>query len=95
MAVRVLTRLKADYRDLCRILVLAYPDRQIDMNRYEESVYPPLEHVPRRFAILRRNEWMVDKADILVSYVLHGWGGAAKTLAYAEKKGKEIISYKE
>ena len=36
---------------------------------------------------------MVDNADVVVSYVLHGWGGAATTLEYAERKQKVILRY--
>lgn len=55
----------------------------------------PLETVPRRFAIPRRNRWVVDAADVVVACVLHDWGGAAATLRYARQKGKRIISYKQ
>ena len=48
---------------------------------------------PRRYAILRRNEWMIQRCDVLVAYVTHGWGGAAKTLAYARKRKKTILAY--
>ncbi|MCI8418964.1 MAG: hypothetical protein HFF79_00435 [Oscillospiraceae bacterium] len=49
--------------------------------------------VPPRFAILRRNQWMVEAADVLISGVLYDWGGAAKTLDHARKKRKVIIQY--
>lgn len=34
---------------------------------------------------------MVDSADIIVAYVKYPFGGAAKTLEYAQRKRKEII----
>ena len=43
----------------------------------------------------RRNEWMVRRSDVIVAYVLHSWGGAAKTLDYARKKKKIILQYEE
>lgn len=55
----------------------------------------PLETVPRRFAIPRRNRWMVDASDAVVACVLHDWGGAAATLRYARQKGKRIIDYEQ
>ena len=57
-------------------------------------MYPALEHIPRRYAITHRNRYMVDKADFVVAYVTHGWGGAAETLEYANKKKKSVILYK-
>jgi hypothetical protein len=59
---------------------------------YDDVVYPPLENVPPKFAISHRNQWMVDQSDYVVAYVMHGWGGAAQTLAYAKRKHKEILS---
>ena len=52
-----------------------------------------MESVPPRFAISKRNQWMVEAADIVVAYVLHNWGGAAMTLQHAKRKKKEIILY--
>lgn len=54
---------------------------------FDKTVYPDIESVPRRFAILKRNKCMVDKSDFLISYVKHDLGsGAYKTLEYAEKE---------
>ena len=77
------------------ILVLSYLDRNISTELYDSSVYPPLENVPKRFAIVRRNRWIVDHADIIVAYVLHDWGGAAEMLRYAVRRQKEIIRYRD
>ena len=55
---------------------------------YDGTVYPPIENVPPRFAILARNEWMIEKSDLIVGYVLHSYGGTAKARAYAQKRKK-------
>lgn len=73
------------------VLVLPYLDRSFDTAIYDETVYPPLETVPRRYAILRRNEYMVDAADVVISFVVHSFGGAYKTVCYARRKHKRII----
>ncbi|MBQ4327730.1 MAG: hypothetical protein IJC32_04880 [Clostridia bacterium] len=59
---------------------------------YDEVIYPDLEKIPRRFAILKRNEYMVDMADLVIAYVNFKQGGAYKTLMYAKRKGKKIIN---
>lgn len=59
--------------------------------RFNDIIYPPIENVPYRYAIIRRNEWMVDSADIVIAYVKYSWGGAARTLEYARRKKKNII----
>ena len=93
MAARVVWDLKKDYPDVTSVLVIPYPDKKVDDSLYDIVTYPPLEHVLPRYAISRRNEWMIRETDILVAYVLHDWGGAAATLTYAKRKKKTIIRY--
>lgn len=92
-AASVVWELKKQYPAIRSTLVLPYLDRKVDATKYDTTLYPPLEKVPRRFAISKRNEYMVNEADIVVAYVTHDWGGAATTLAYAKRKKKEIINY--
>lgn len=84
--------LKKEFPHIRSTVVLPYPDRDFPADRYDDSVYPPLEKVPKKFAISRRNEWMVDRSDVVVSYVRHGWGGAVAALRYAERKKKRIVA---
>ena len=92
LAAVVLSELKQDWPDMERILILPYPDRKTDMTLYDSTLYPPLENVPRRFAISHRNKWMTEQASVMVAYVEHDWGGAAKTLEQAVRKGLRIIN---
>ena len=59
---------------------------------YDEIIYPPIEQVPLKFAIVKRNEWMMRNADLIIAYITRGWGGAATTLEYAKKQGKKVIN---
>ena len=95
MAASVLQEKKRQHTHIESVLVLPYLDREMDASGYDTTVYPPLESIPRRFAISKRNEWMVDASDAVVACVTHDWGGAAKTLAYAKRKKKQIILYPE
>ena len=72
-------------------LVLPYPDRQYYIKGYDDTAYPPLESVPRRLAIIRRNEWMVDESDYIIAYVWH-YDGARNTLEIAKRKKKPIFN---
>ena len=76
-------------------LVTAYLGRQADRESYDYMIYPTLRDVTQRSAIPKRNEWMVDSADVVVAYGTHEWGGAAKTLEYARRRGKRVILYPE
>ena len=64
----------------------------IKSNLYDSIIYPPLESTPKKFAIIKRNEWMVEKSDLIIAYVNLSYGGAYKALAYAKKKKKTIIN---
>ena len=95
LAASVLRKQKKRYPQIELVLVLAYLKTRQDISYYDSTVYPPLEAVPRRFAISHRNRWMVESADVVVAYVLHDWGGAATTLRCVRQKKKQIISYRD
>ena len=95
LAASVLREQKKQYPQIELVLVLAYLNTGRNTSGYDSTVYPPLETVPRRFAISHRNRWMVESADVVVAYVLHDWGGAATTLRCAKQKKKQIISYRD
>ena len=59
---------------------------------YDTSLYPPIETTPPRYAISKRNEWMMKNADIIIAYVNHSYGGAYKSLQVAKRNKKEIIN---
>lgn len=67
----------------------------IDAKLYDSIIYPPLENVPLRFAIIKRNEWIVNEADLIIAYVKQTYGGAYNTLEYARRKKKHIINLAE
>jgi len=59
---------------------------------YDSSIYPPIESVPPRFAIVKRNEWMITSADLVIVYINHCYGGAYKSFEIAKRKKKRIIN---
>ena len=95
LAASILREQKKKYPQIELVLVLAYLNTGRNTSGYDSTVYPPLETVPRRFAIYHRNRWMVEVSDVVVAYVLHDWGGAATTLRCAKQKKKQIISYRD
>ena len=66
-----------------------------DMKQYElydEVLYPPIENTPLKFAISKRNEWMIKNSDLVIAYVNHSYGGAYKSLKIAKRMKKNIIN---
>ena len=74
-------------------MVLAYlPTKKSEYEDYTNTILPEgIETAPKRFAISYRNKWMVEQADIVITYVTHGFGGAAQFKALAERQGKTVI----
>ena len=97
LCLRTLRELKTDFPNIELLFITPYLDKnysklQLAKYYYDDVIFPPIENVPRKFAILKRNEWMVDSADLVIAYVKYSWGGAAKTLEYAKRKKKPIIN---
>ncbi len=100
MAARAVRAAKERHPGITLYLALPYlPDlgRPLpDMEGFDSSIYPEgLETVPRRLTIPRLNRMMVKRADYVIAYVTHSWGGAAKTLEYAktrERRGELTIT---
>ena len=87
---------KQKYPDITLMLVLPYhpADRPIDTpNGFDGTYYPDgLENTPRRYAIVRTNQIMVDTCDWLVCYVRHGASNSRNLLEYAKRReAKELI----
>jgi len=97
LAASVCLTLKRGYPSIGVNLVVPYYQPQLDIYekeyraRFDDVIVPALESTPYQYRIVRANEYMVDRADTIVAYVNTPIGGAAKTLAYAERKKKRII----
>ena len=93
MAYSVLKELKVNYPQIRYTVVLAYmPDEHIKEFYGEDTIFPDgLETVPKRFAISKRNDWMIRQSGFAVCYVHKVTGGAAKFREKAEKKGLKTI----
>lgn len=74
-------------------IVLAYlPGKKTGYDHSTNTIYPEgIETVPKRFAISWRNKWMIQRSDIVVTYVTHTYGGAWQFKELAKKMGKTII----
>lgn len=79
--------------DINMTVVLSYVDEQAIRANQIFTIYPEgLEKTPHRFAISKRNDWLISKADIVVVYVKHNLSNAHKWLDKANKKGCRVIN---
>lgn len=90
---------KSSHPDVKLVFVSPYYDVEYQRNylhyqksRYDLIVYPSIEDKPKRFAIIYRNRYMVDMADVVIAYIDHNTGGAYQTYKYAKRNGKVIYN---
>lgn len=93
---KILKQLKEKYRHINYAVVLSYlpvkkPEFDIS-DEYQTILFDGFEKSHPRYAIAKRNEWIVEKSDIVVTYVQHSIGGAAKYKELAEKRNKKVIN---
>ena len=95
MAIKCLTKLKCKHKSISFFVVLAYlpTQKHIYDPYYDISIYPEgLERVPQKFAIEKRNNWLIDNSDYCIAYVKYTWGGAYKFASRAKKKGLTVVN---
>lgn len=85
-----LKRLQRAYPHIRLCIVLAYLPTG-GYGELEDTMYPEIEGHPK-FAIARRNRWMMEHADFCLCYITHTWGGAYTAAKQAKKKGLTVIN---
>lgn len=86
----LLKQFRETYPHIRVCVVLAYlPEKQGE--ELADTMYPEIEGHPR-FAIERRNRWMIDASDYCICYIDHTWGGAYKSVKLAQRRGKTVIN---
>ncbi len=93
MVYSVLKELKANYPHIRYTVVLAYmPDEYIKEVYGEDTLFPDgMETVPKKFAISKRNDWMIQQSGFVVCYVHKITGGAAKFREKCVRKKLKVI----
>ena len=82
------------------VLVLPYLTKVVSdykeeyYEKYDEIVIADIsEKTPARLKIIEANEYMVDNCEYMICNVEHSWGGAARTMEYAKRKGKVVLNF--
>ena len=85
-----LKQLREKYPHIQCSVVLAYFPKEKDCL---DTMFPEeIDGIPPKFAIDRRNKWMVEKSEWVICYVRVPWGGAYKFAELARKQGKRVIN---
>ncbi len=94
LVLEVLQEIKAENYHFSFFVVLAYLPRNDfhEKNVQYDTIYPEgLENVPPRFAINKRNLWMLKKSDAVITHVVDTTGNSQKYRELAKKQGKLVI----
>ena len=93
MVYSVLKELKAKYPHIRYTVVIAYmPDEHIKEVYGEDTLFPDgMESVSKKFAISKRNDWMIQQSGFVVCYVHKITGGAAKFREKCVRKKLQVI----
>lgn len=94
LAAKAVIAAKSVHPEITLTLLLPYHPAERPIKKpdgFDGTYYPPgMERVPRRFASLRANRYVVDQVDYLIAYVQHPGSNAYKLLMYAQKKGVQF-----
>ena len=89
MAVGAIKAVKQRHSDICIRLLLPYhpAERPVETpTGFDGTLYPEgMENVPRKFAIVRANQYMVKSANTIICYVKH-FGNTRALLELAQKR---------
>ncbi len=58
---------------------------------FDGIILPEISIKPERFAIIRRNKWIIDQSDVVFCYTISNFGGAYTCLKYAQSHNKKVI----
>ena len=90
LAAKAVISLKQQYPQITLSLLIPYhpAERSIETPLgFDNTYYPPgMEKVPRKLAIVRANQYMVDHVDYLIAYAWHPASNARNLVEYARKR---------
>ena len=96
MAASVVEQVKREHPEVTLGILLAYyptVGQTTFAVNCDYTVFPPgMEHVPKRFAIVRANRYMIKNSDFLITYAWKPGGNARKLSEYAHKQEKLAIT---
>ena len=98
----VIKELKKKYTHIELDLIIPYITNPI--NEYKEEYYKNYDNIliadipentPKRFHIIKANEYMVNNSAYLICYIEWSWGGEIRTFEYAKRRNLQIFNVAE
>lgn len=99
LAARALEEAKKSHPDITLLLLIPYHPAERSVAPpvgFDGTYYPEkMETVPRKFAIIRANRFMVDHSDYLIAYAWHPASNTRELMEYARKRERKGLLYVE
>ena len=93
LAQRVLEEISKEENSLEFAIVLSSPCEKAVWGMQEQTLFPEgLEFSLPRFAISKRNDWLIKNSDFVIAYVKHSHSNAYRWVKKAERRGLKVIS---
>lgn len=91
----ILSNIKSENNEIDFKIVLSYLGEKAISNNQEVTIFPEgLEKVPKRYAIAKRNDWLLANANIVVIYSTNTFSNSYKLNQKAIKKKLTVINLK-
>lgn len=92
----VLQKVSTTNRNVNFTIVLSYLNERAMIGEQSLTIFPEgLEKVPPRFAISKRNDWLIKKADFVIAYMEHKLSNCHKWIEKAMRSGLKVINLVE
>ena len=91
LAYNALTSIKDKYPNINIYIVLAYIPNHNNENLSNSIIPEGIELIHPRYAISKRNTWMIEHSEYVIYYITHNFDGASKFVEKARKKNKIMI----
>ena len=95
LAARAVIAAKERHPDITLSLLIPYHPAERPIGTppgFDGTFYPPgMEAVPRRYAIVRANRYVIDHVDYLIAYVWHPASNARNLVDYARRREKSAL----
>ena len=96
MAAAAVRTAKTRHPDITLVLLLPYYPFPYDTEGYDSTYYPPgMEDVPKPFAIVRANEYMIRTSDYLICYDRGQIGKTRDFVELARKRERKGLIHVE
>ena len=89
----VLENIVKKHNDIRFSVVLSTINETAIGTKQKYTLFPEgLENALPKFAISKRNDWMINNSQIVITYVRHNFSNSPKWLEKAKKKGLGVIN---